>query len=126
MKLNLKECYNRIGGDYDDALNRLRSESCILKFLFKLLTDQTFSILKEAMAAGNVDSAFNAAHSLKGICLNFGLSNSAKTFSDLTELLRPRKITPEATVLFKQADEEFKETLEIIKLMFDADDKVVG
>ena len=31
--MNLKDCYRKLGGDYDDVLTRLYSEDIIRKFL---------------------------------------------------------------------------------------------
>ena len=31
--MNLKECYKKLGGDYDEVLTRLYSEDMIRKFL---------------------------------------------------------------------------------------------
>ena len=31
--MNLKDCYRKLGGDYDDVLTRLYSEDTIRKFL---------------------------------------------------------------------------------------------
>ena len=33
--MNLKECYKKLGGDYDEVLTRLYSEDMIRRFLIK-------------------------------------------------------------------------------------------
>ncbi len=41
----------------------------IKKFVLKFLDDNSYANLKEAIAAGNVEEAFRAAHTLKGSML---------------------------------------------------------
>ena len=37
--MTLKDCYTRLGGDYDEVLGRLRREQTVRKFVFKFLDD---------------------------------------------------------------------------------------
>ena len=43
--MNLKECYRKLGGDYDEVLTRLYSEDMIRRFLIKFLNDGTYKLL---------------------------------------------------------------------------------
>ncbi len=52
----------------------------------KFLDDNSYANLKEAIAAGNVEEAFRAAHTLKGVCLNLGFDNLYKASSAITEI----------------------------------------
>ena len=54
----------------------------------KFLDDNSYANLKEAIAAGNVEEAFRAAHTLKGVCLNLGFDNLYKASSAITEIFR--------------------------------------
>ena len=51
--MSLKECYEKMGADYEDVLSRLRSEGLVRKFAVKFLDDDSYAALKDAMAAGN-------------------------------------------------------------------------
>lgn len=51
--MDLKSCYLRLGGDYDEVLGRLHKESLVEKFLFKFLDDGSFRLLEESFANGN-------------------------------------------------------------------------
>ena len=42
--MNLKECYRKLGGDYDEVLTRLYSEDMIRRFLIKFLNDGTYKL----------------------------------------------------------------------------------
>ena len=70
--MTIKECYDAMGADYQNTLNRFPNEAFIKKFVLKFLDDNSYANLKEAIAAGNVEEAFRAAHTLKGVCLNLG------------------------------------------------------
>ena len=56
--MSLKECYEKMGADYEDVLSRLRSEGLVCKFAVKFLDDDSYAALKDAMAAGNAPEAF--------------------------------------------------------------------
>ena len=46
--------------------------------------------LKESIDAGDLDAAFEAAHALKGVTGNLGLTPIRKPVLEITELLRAR------------------------------------
>ena len=47
--MSLKECYDKMGADYEDVLSRLRSEVLVRKFALKFLDDDSYANLKAAM-----------------------------------------------------------------------------
>ena len=51
--MSLKECYDKMGADYEDVLSRLRSEVLVRKFALKFLDDDSYANLKAAMESGN-------------------------------------------------------------------------
>ncbi len=85
----LREAYSKIGADYEDVLHRLMdSDAMVARFAGKFLDDPSMGQLNDALAAGDVQAAFRAAHTLKGVTQNLGLSNIYKPASELTEVLR--------------------------------------
>jgi HPt (histidine-containing phosphotransfer) domain-containing protein len=86
--MNLKECYDALGGDYEGVLHRLTSERLVQKFALKFLNDTSFDLLTQSMATKNYDEAFRAAHTIKGICLNLGFTQLFTSSNQLTEALR--------------------------------------
>lgn len=86
--MTLKECYAAMGGNYDDAIARLRSEKLVQKFVLKFLNDDSFRLLNEAVAAGNYEEAFRAAHTIKGVCQNLSFERLQNSSALLTEALR--------------------------------------
>ena len=86
--MTLKECYDALGGNYEDTVRRLYNEKLVEKFLFKFEEDPSFENLKKALEEEDLEAAFRAAHTLKGVAQNMG--------SVLTEALRSRKVMPDA------------------------------
>lgn len=62
--MSLKECYDKMGADYEDVLSRLRSEVLVRKFALKFLDDDSYANLKATMESGNAPEAFRGAHTL--------------------------------------------------------------
>lgn len=87
--MTIKEFYEIIGADWQDVLQRFGgNEAIVEKFAIKFLEDPGFSDLKEAIEQKDLERAFRAAHTLKGVCLNLGLSNLYRPTYDITEVLR--------------------------------------
>ena len=87
--MTLRECYRVFGGDLDALLLRLPSERLALRLLRKFPEDGSFRQLCQALPAGDLDTAFRCAHSMKGLCLNLELTGLLRSSAALTEALRP-------------------------------------
>ena len=95
--MTLQECYEVIGGNYEDVLKRLRSEVLIRKFTLKFLEDKSYS-------------------QLKGVCQNLSLDRLYEVSRDLTELLRDRTgEQPGIPEAMEKVTEVYEETIEGIK-----------
>lgn len=111
--MTLKECINAIGGNFEDILARFRTEDRIEKYLRKFLPDHTFLDLQDALANNNIEEAFRAAHTLKGVAQNLGFKLLAESTHLLTEALRVGNLT-EAESLFKQVGKDYSVTVDAI------------
>ena len=89
--MSLKECYDKMGADYEDVLSRLRSEVLVRKFALKFLDDDSYANLKAAMESGNAPEAFRGAHTLKGVAVNLGFTALYNVSNALTEKLRSQE-----------------------------------
>ena len=77
------------GADTQAGLKRcLDNEDFYLRMVKKMPGDANFQKLYDAMAAGDQDAAFDAAHSLKGALGNLALTPIFAPVAELTELLR--------------------------------------
>lgn len=112
--MTLQECYAALGGDYAGVLSRLRSERLIQKFLLKFLEDDSYDQLCRAMQQQNHQEAFRAAHTIKGICLNFGFTTLLQSSSALTDSLR-NGWSPESIPLAEQVTCDYQRTINAIQ-----------
>ena len=104
-KMTLKDCYMQMGADYEETVQRI-----ILKFP----QDPSYQELCQALADGNIEVAFRAAHTLKGVCQNLGFKNLYEPSAELTERLRPLQET-ETDDLMQKVTEEYNRTVKAIE-----------
>ena len=77
------------GADVDEGLTRcLGNEAFYLQLCGMMLKDDNLQKLEEALAANDLDKAFEAAHALKGVAGNLSLTPIYEPASEITELLR--------------------------------------
>lgn len=81
--MTLKECYDALGGNYEDTVRRLYNEKLVEKFLFKFEEDPSFENLKKALEEEDLETAFRAAHTLKGVAQNMGFDNLAEQVEEV-------------------------------------------
>ena len=112
--MTLRECYAALGGDYDDALGRLRSEKLVSKFVLRFLDDKSYELLCASMEEKNYEEAFRAAHTIKGVCSNLAFTVLGRSSSELSEALR-NGYTPGADALAEQVKEDYRRTVEAIR-----------
>lgn len=76
--MTVEECYIKMGANYQDVIKRLPSVSMIEKFALKFREDTSFQELEKALNDKQVEIAFRAAHTLKGVCMNLGFDHLYK------------------------------------------------
>lgn len=87
--LNLKNADCEIDAALDRTLN---DEEFLLSCICQVLSDSNFEKLGEALNEKDYSSAFDYAHTLKGITANVGLSPVYNIIVDIVEPLRHNKI----------------------------------
>ena len=108
----LKDC----GADVEKGLSRCANNEALYLRLVKICVQELSSgALGEALAAGDLDRAFDIAHKLKGGVNNLSLDPISVPICELTELLRGKtpgdydklyeKITKETETLAALMDE---------------------
>lgn len=111
--MTAKELYEVTGSDYKDVLSRLMNDALVGKFAIKFLEDKSFEQLKEAVAVNDVENAFRAAHTLKGVTANLSFSKLRESSSNMTEQLRPRKDIDRA--MYEVVERDYEELVAKIK-----------
>ena len=90
--MTLKELYEQIGGDYEQALRVLRMDKLIDKHIRKLPNGGVCDALIAAGEAMDPTQLFETAHAVKGVCGNLGLTKLAEAASEITEEFRPGSV----------------------------------
>ena len=97
---NLREFFASVGSDADDVIMRLGGNpDLVVRFVTKFLSDGSFSSLKSSLDAGDRDTAFRAAHTLKGVSGTLGFQRLYEKATSVTELLRGGDVDAAKTAL---------------------------
>lgn len=115
--MTIEQCYEQLHGDYAQVIQRLPSPALVERFIGKFLDDGSFSELMSAMAAGQTEAAFRAAHTLKGVSANLGFEQLRQSASVLTEFLRGKAepVPAEALPLLEQVRRDYQMTVDAIR-----------
>ncbi len=113
--MTLQECYALLGGDYEGTQARLPSERIIQKFLLKFPSDGSYALLLEGITERDGSKAFRAAHTLKGVALNLGLTALHAPASALAEALRPGTWNDAALPLMPAMTEQYERPIRAIR-----------
>ncbi len=108
--MTIEECYKKMGANYQDVIKRLPSVSMIEKFALKFREDTSFQELETALNEKQVDLAFRAAHTLKGVCMNLGFDHLYKPSFEITESLRASNLDL-ALQQFDTVKEQYSKTI---------------
>ena len=117
--MTLQECYAAMGGNYEDAIGRLRSERLVQKFVLKFLNDGSYDLLCRSMEEKNYGEAFRAAHTIKGVCQNLSINKLQDSSSRLCEALR-NGYTPESDALVQETAADYRQTVDAIRAFQEA------
>lgn len=119
--MTVKECYEKMGADYDEVFARLRTDERIVKFLGKVLADGSFALLRSSLEEKNMPEAFRAAHTLKGVCMNLSLTKLYASSEKITEALRGRKAYGDDLLpLYENVKADYETTVNAIKELIGA------
>ena len=119
---NFKEIFATYGVDYDATLRRFAGNMALyLRVLGMLPNDKSLEKLGAAIDSGDLDNAFEAAHTLKGVAGNLGLTPLCEAVHTIVEPLRAREKRSDYVELYTavqaeyQKAEAFVETLKSIR-----------
>lgn len=112
--MNLKDCYLKFGGDFDEVLGRLRREQTVRKFVFKFLDDKSFSLFEASMVKKDYSEALRAVHTLIGICQNLSFTRLFESSSLVTNALKENDWN-KAVDMMPKLSKDYYETINVIK-----------
>ncbi len=112
--MTLRECYEKMGGDYADVMERLTKEERISRYVVKFLEDTTFQTLCEVKDTGDWEGVFRAVHTLKGVSENLGFMKLYQASHEMTEAVRGGVELKDES-LYEAVCKNYFETVEVIK-----------
>lgn len=112
--MNLKDCYIKFGGDFDEVLGRLRREQTVQKFVYKFLDDKTFNLFEVYMGNKDYAEALRAVHTLKGICQNLSFTRLFESSSLVTKALKENDWN-KAGDMMPQLSKDYYEIINVIE-----------
>ena len=86
------ETLQSFGADTEEGIARCFGNHDFYLKLVKTVPDEpSFDKLSDAISAGDLDTAFEMAHALKGVLGNLSLTPVLNPVAEITELLRARQ-----------------------------------
>lgn len=108
--MKVEKFYEYIGGDYAGTKARLMTDERIARFVNKFPADGSYQLLLDSLDAGNVQEAFRAAHTIKGVAQNLGFTSLYTIAEEVTEILRAGSLDVAAKM--PQFAESYKLTID--------------
>lgn len=109
--MTIRELYDNIGGNYDHAVQVMKMEKLIDRYIRKLKSSGVGEQLAAAGETMNPEKLFEHAHAMKGVCGNLGLDDLAAAADTITEEFRPGATR-------KLSDDQVKAQLQKIDAMY--------
>lgn len=119
---DFRKAFEEYGGDYDSVMERFMSnEAMYIKIFNMLFKDDNLQKLGSAIECGDLDKAFEAAHTLKGVAANLGLIPYYKEICSIVESLRFREPRADYNILYKNILSAFDEVEKLRKTLEEED-----
>ena len=97
-----REIFEVYGADYNSTMARfMGKEAMYLKFLDMLFKDDNLEKLGTALEQQDYEAAFAAAHTLKGVVGNMGLTPLFNAVCAIVESLRKREVPEDYNGLYQ-------------------------
>ena len=113
--MTIPEFYQVVGGNYEDVVARFMKDALVLRFLRMFPDDTSMDVLTSTLKAKDVQAAFRAAHTLKGVALNLGLGQLAGSAATLTEALRGADALPaNVQALYENVYKEYVHVIDLL------------
>ena len=102
------------GVDTDGALRRFANNAALYeKFMYKFLQDENFGQIGPALEAGRFDDALTAAHTLKGVSGNLGMTRLYEACSETVALIRAGS-TQEARASYPSIEAAYRDVCAVL------------
>lgn len=121
--MSLEAFYESISGDLAEVRGHLLTDERVTKFVKMFFDDPVNAQLCAAMENDDMESAFRAAHTLKGLAIGMGFTVLHGAASALTEALRPNDAgepsdPAQVRPLFDKIEEEYAKVTTAYETLF--------
>ena len=114
--MDIREKCMTAGIDYDGGVERFVGQpDLFLHFLKEFVSDTTMKELEEALNEGNIKTAFETSHTLKGVVGNLSLTKLYNAIVPLVDCLRKEGNISEARLLYRDVEKEYNDIIFFIK-----------
>lgn len=117
--MTLSEYYEKIGGNYNDVIERLAKEDRIIKYLKQFAADKTLEEMNQQLEAEQYEQAFATVHNIKGLGLNLGLTPLIVTAGNVCDVLRNGRPSGDISELVDDLKRAYELITENIALLDD-------
>lgn len=111
-EMTMSKFYAAVGGDLSDVLERLEDLDIVKFYLPEFENDPSYDGLMQSLKDGDLQRAFRAAHTLKGLSYNFGLNRLGNCAATMCKTLQ--KGTAPASELLRQLSAEYRCVIDAI------------
>ena len=111
--MTLSELYEAVGEDIINVLKRLEDIETVELFVLEFADDPSYSMLLQSLQESDLESAFRAAHTLKGIGYSLGFKRLGDCSVKLCEKLREGTVPSAADI--RQFKTEYNCVISAIK-----------
>ncbi len=109
--MSIKDFYEAINGNYENAKARLATDERIEKYLRKFPSFVDLDCLTKAVNEKDYSAVFTISHDIKGMCLNLELTPLSESSSALCESVRHGTPTVDILPLFNQFKKDYSAVL---------------
>ena len=114
--MTLQALYQSIDGNYDRAVQIMRMEKLIARYISKFPNSGVNEALQEAGKTLDPTRMFETAHAMKGVCANMGFDKLSAAAGEVCEEFRPgnaRSVSDdEIRARLKEVDAMYQRTVE--------------
>lgn len=103
------ELLKEVGVDYQQGLSRFcNKESLYEKYLARFLEEPSYQALENAMSKKEYKTAFEAGHTLKGVCGNLSINSLFDSLEPFVNALRNSTDIDTAVKMFPKIQNSYK------------------